>query len=64
MADSSNDTLPKAKKSKTTDSIDSGVLQPTVMAIGNEANSGGRHPAVLTSGANAAGRLWAEIRYV
>ena len=31
-------------------------LQPTVMAIGNEANSGGRHPAVLTSDDNAADR--------
>mgnify|MGYP003298544740 CR=1 FL=1 len=56
MADSSSDRVPKAKKSKTTDSMDSGVLQPTVMAIGNEANSGGRHPAVLTSDANAADR--------
>ena len=40
--------FPKAKKSKTTDSMDSGVLQPTV--------SGGRHPAVLTSDANAVDR--------
>ena len=32
------------------------------MAIANEANSGGRHPAVLTSDANAADRLHFERR--